>query len=110
LLAPQSLRTQDLAKGCEVFIGKSVKNIRGDNRCKMDTRVTQNVILGRSSARFESAADPARSGGVDGCGVQQHDGDIVLNGVDAAALSAFQALLIRSENYRLYANRTHQLG
>ena len=38
-----------------------------------------------------------------GSGVDQHDGDVVLDGVDAAAFAAFQAVAV-VENYRFLAN------
>ena len=48
------------------------------------------------------------SAGIDGRLIHQHDRDTILNGVDAAALSAFEILTVRVWNYRLDANRADQ--
>jgi hypothetical protein len=48
------------------------------------------------------------SGGVDSGDIDQHDGDVVLDGVDPAADATFEALPVRVQNHRLLANRTDQ--
>src|ERR1039457_1034090 len=65
---------------------------------------------GGDPQRSLSAANRESSGGVNGCGVNQHDWDLVLNGVNAAALAAFQALRVRGSNYRLTAHWADERG
>jgi hypothetical protein len=45
---------------------------------------------------------------IDGGGIQQHDWDIVLNGVNTATDAAFQAAAAGVENDRLFAIGTDQ--
>jgi len=49
-------------------------------------------------------------GSVEGRGVHQHDRDVVLNGVNAPAFTAFQTRPVRVENDRLLADRANQHG
>lgn len=48
------------------------------------------------------------SGRVDLGGIHEHDGDIVLNRVDAAALAAFEAIRGSTEHDRLFTDRANQ--
>ena len=41
-------------------------------------------------------------------GIYQHDGDVILNGVNTATHAAFQALSIRIERHGFLANRANQ--
>lgn len=50
----------------------------------------------------------APSGGVNGGGVDQQNGDAVLDGIDAAAFSALQAGRILFQHERFLASRTNQ--
>ena len=43
-----------------------------------------------------------------GCGINQQDGDVVLNGVDAAAYAAFQAFAVFFQDHRFLANRADE--
>jgi hypothetical protein len=47
---------------------------------------------------------------VNGRGVHQHDRNVVLNGVNAAAFAAFQTLPVPTRDHRLLANRANQQG
>ena len=51
---------------------------------------------------------PLKSGWVDRRGIDEHDGDFVLNRIDPAADAAFQAESVRSRNHRFQADRAHQ--
>ena len=48
------------------------------------------------------------SGGVDGGDVNQHDWNVVLNGVNAAADRAFEAQPVRVRGNRLFADRADE--
>jgi len=50
----------------------------------------------------------ADSGGVDFGSIDEHDGDIVLNGVNAAAVAAFEALAVLMRHNWQLANRADQ--
>ena len=50
------------------------------------------------------------SGPINGRGIDQHDRDVVLDGVNAPAFAAFQALSVRVQDHRLLANRANQHG
>ena len=43
-----------------------------------------------------------------GGGVDEHDGDVVLDGVEAAAFAAFQAVAVVVQNHRFLANGANQ--
>jgi len=45
---------------------------------------------------------------VDGCGVDQQDGDVVLNGIHAAAYAALQTFPVFFQDHRLLANRADE--
>jgi hypothetical protein len=49
-----------------------------------------------------------RSGRVDNCFVNQHDWNVVPNGIHAPALAAFQALSLILQCERFFAHRTNQ--
>ena len=51
---------------------------------------------------------PPGSGGVNFREVDEHDGDVVLDGVNPAADGAFQTLAIGVQNHRLLAHRADQ--
>lgn len=42
------------------------------------------------------------------CGIHEHDGDVVLDGVDTAALAAFQALAVGIQDDGLFADGADQ--
>jgi hypothetical protein len=46
--------------------------------------------------------------GFDSCGVDEHDGNVVLDGVDTAAVAALQAVAVVMQNDRFLANRADQ--
>jgi hypothetical protein len=48
------------------------------------------------------------SGGVDFGSIDEHDGDIVLNGVNAAAVAAFETFSVLMRDHRQFANRADQ--
>jgi hypothetical protein len=50
-----------------------------------------------------SGRDQPGSGGINFGNVQQHDGDVVLDGVNPAADAAFQAFAVRAQQHRLFA-------
>lgn len=49
-----------------------------------------------------------RLGRVDFGSVDQHNRDVILDGVDAAALAAFEAVTVGAEDDRLFADRTNE--
>jgi hypothetical protein len=85
--------------------GGALKRHHSDICCQIDTK-----------CRFVAGGNRTLSGawllkvlGRVSCGrVNQHDWNVVLNGVNAAALAAFQALPVGVQNHRLFANRTDQ--
>ena len=69
--------------------------------------MTQCVVLYRNKNRTLSGT----KGGclwLDCGGVDEHDRNVILDGIDAPALTTFQSLLIRGRQNRLLADRTHQ--
>ena len=43
------------------------------------------------------------------CGrVDEHDRNVILDGIDAMALTTFQSILVRGKHNRLLADRAHQ--
>ncbi len=68
-------------------------------------RLTSCVVLGRSGARSRKLG---RLGGVDNGFVNQHDGNVVSNGIHAATLAALQASPLVFECEGFLANRADQ--
>ena len=72
-------------------------------------KLTLNVVFETENRTLETRKPGYRfSGGVDLRGVYQHDWDVILDGVDPAALAAFQTVALRTQSHRLLANRADQ--
>lgn len=76
---------------------------QNDTMCRSVSTQKPAVCQGRNHR-----GDGLRLRGLDGCGVNEHDGDVILDGVDAAAFAAFQAGAVVVKNYRFLANRANQ--
>jgi hypothetical protein len=63
--------------------------------------MTLSVIWLRPKPNFVAPASRRFNGG----GVDEQDGDVVLNGIDAVAYSALQTLPVFFQDHRLLANR-----
>src|SRR5260370_29567758 len=107
LSAPISVRTQDLAKGC----GDVAPRRAEDKTAGSVLRVTLSVVWGPGNRPCRGGAGGLAvpvSGRVNLGGVDQHDRDVVLNGVHTAAFSAFQTNPRCAQNPRLLATRANQ--
>src|SRR5271157_1222569 len=65
-------------------------------------------VVCRSRSLVALLSGHIRSGNINGSGVYQHDRDVVLDGVNAVAFAAFQALAVGIQDHRLLANRANQ--
>jgi hypothetical protein len=98
--APQVVRTQYLAKGC----GEDFQTVEGqkwhqpdvqnDTKCLFGNN-RQPKFVGMSWSKAGIGRRRSLSVSLDLCGLDQHNRDVVLNGIDAAALPASQAFTIR---------------
>jgi len=70
-------------------------------------QMTQCVVLYRNKNRTLSGTIVGPLW-LDGGGIDQHDRNVILNGIDAVALSAFQSFFISGQSNRLFAKRTNQ--
>jgi hypothetical protein len=75
--------------------------------------LTLSVVLGREKTELclvETDGCPIGrdSGGVDRRDINQHNWDVVLNGVNAAADAAFETLSVRVQDNRLLTNGADQ--
>jgi hypothetical protein len=64
-----------------------------------------------TNCRFASGSDRTsrhQSALVNGRGINEHNGDVILNRVDSAALAAFQAGALRPQEQRLLADRAYE--
>jgi hypothetical protein len=123
---PQVLRTQEFAKGC----GGSCAAWWLTEQRHTVARLTLNVVSPREKTELYRTVGRTSVGAVDSRpspvsrpstadrqsltlvlnlgGVDQHNRDIVLNRVHAAAFAAFQAFAVRIQNHRLPANGANQ--
>jgi hypothetical protein len=105
LRSPQAFRTLEFPKGCEDIIGRVAKNITAE----FVARLTLNVVLRWDETELcREVGLGTDSGGVDFGGIDEHDWDIVLNGVNAAAVAAFEALAVLMRHNRQLANGADQ--
>lgn len=72
-------------------------------RARRVSGLTHCVVLGT-----KSDSDLASLRGIDGGFVHQHDGDVVFDGIDAAALGAFERLSFVFQFERLFAERADE--
>ena len=110
MLEPKSLQKVAGISAAGSGIHNSDKRCQIDTKCRFATGGNRTLsedggVVGEASDGWPTALALGR---VDGGGVHQHDRDIVLNGVNAAADTAFQTLPVRVQDDRLFTDRADQ--